>query len=63
MLRWVDVTHEIEGVGMGGVVSRCVRLPYAGAIADQPAHLWDALTIVRQTHNQVLGEQARKATR
>jgi hypothetical protein len=46
---------------MGGAVSRCVRLPYAGAIADQPAHLWDALTLVRQTQNQVLSEQARKA--
>lgn len=54
-------THDIEAVGMGGLVCRCVRLPHAGAVADQDAWLWECLTEMREASNAILSEAAARA--
>ena len=60
MRAWFDATHEVEVVGMGGAVCRCVRLPQAGAVGDQEAWLWEALGVMRDEANAVLRDGAAK---
>jgi len=57
---WFALTHEVEAVGMGGAVCRCVRLPGPGSLADQDAWLWEALGIMRDVSTEILAEQMRE---
>lgn len=58
---WFEQTHEISAVGMSTLlVCRCVRLPEAGSVGEQEARLWQALTVLAATTNELLAEQAKK---
>lgn len=59
MRHWFDLTHEVEASGLGGAACRCVRLPEAGAVADQDAWLWEALGIMRDEANAVIRDGAK----
>jgi len=57
---WFEQTHEIEVLGMGTAVCRCVRLPGPGSVGDQESRLWQALAVLRETTNDVLMERESK---
>lgn len=52
--RWFELTHEVDGIGMSGVVYRLRRLPAPGAIGQQDAKTMEALEVYRSTANQLL---------
>jgi hypothetical protein len=53
-IAWFYLTHEVETVGMGGLVWRLRRLPRAGGLEDQDAWLMEALAYLRAVANELL---------
>lgn len=55
VLRWFDTTHEVEVIGMSGLVRwRRTGLPGPGNIGEQDARLMAAIDFVRLIHDELV---------
>lgn len=62
VVGWFELTYSLD-VGLGWARWRLTTLPYAGALADQPAKLMTALAFVAQLRNVQLIPKRRTRTR